>query len=226
MISGVVVGIAPSVIKMRICYLTVILAATTAAKHHSHVDWTAFAAFAAIFSSFAAILVAVFNPWIGYIKAKLELLTEKLEKLYQLVKEERATASEMMIRFRSNVPTKTDGARELEKPAEDFRKFKEGNSDVAILIDLFFREIRSAWRECRDERDQFVICWYNLYNHGIGGKRLQEIATAEIQVMNRYDILERAIRFKAQALGDQRTSVGIIKTAFRDLLAGLFRKKR
>ena len=87
-------------------------------------------------------------------------MTEKLEKLYQLVKKERRTASERMIRFRSNVPTKTDGARELEKPAEDFRKFKEGNSDVAVLIDLFFRGIRPAWGECRDERDRFVIRWY------------------------------------------------------------------
>jgi hypothetical protein len=209
---------------MRICYPIVLLAAATATKHHHHVDWTAITAVAAIFSSFAAILVAVFNPWIGYTKARLELLTEKLEKLYQLVKEERRTASEMMIRFRSNVPTKTDGARELEKPAEDFRKFKEGNSDVDVLIDLFFRGIRPAWRECRDERGQFVICWYNLYNHGIEPKRVQEIVTAQIQVMNRYDLLESGIRFKAQALGDQRTSAGIIKAAVRDLLTGIARR--
>jgi hypothetical protein len=210
---------------MRICYPIVLLAAATATKHHHHVDWTAITAVAAIFSSFAAILVAVFNPWIGYTKARLELLTEKLEKLYQLVKEEGRTASEMMIRFRSNVPTKTDGARELEKPAEDFRKFKEGNSDVAVLIDLFFRGIRPAWRECRDERDRFVICWYNLYNLGIEPKRLQEIVRAEFQVRNRYDLLECNIRFKAQALGDQRTAAGIIKTAFRELLAGIFKRR-
>jgi hypothetical protein len=62
-----------------------ILAAATAARHHHHVDWTATAAVAALLSSVAAILVAVFNPWIAYTKARLELLTEKLAKVYQLV---------------------------------------------------------------------------------------------------------------------------------------------
>jgi hypothetical protein len=51
--------------------------------------------------------------------------------------EERRIASEMMFHYRSNVPTKENG-QELKKPAEDFRKFKEGSAEVEVLVDLFF----------------------------------------------------------------------------------------
>jgi hypothetical protein len=205
-------------------YFTVILAAIAAAKHHHHVDWTAIAAVAAVFSSFAAILIAIFNPWIGYTKARLEVLTEKLEKLYQLVKEERRIASEMMFHYRSNVPTKENG-QELKKPAEDFRKFKEGSAEVEVLVNLFFRGFRGSWRQCQEWRNQFVVCWYNVYNLGIESRRIGELASAQIQVVNCYDLLECDIKFKAQALGSQRTSIGIIKTAFRDLLISINRRK-
>lgn len=110
-------------------YLTAILAAATA--EHYHVDWTAIASvgsliarLAALILSLAAIVVAGFIPWIGYTKARLELLTEKLEKVYQLVKEERATRSDLMIRYHSTVP------------AEDFRTFQAGNAELEVLTNL------------------------------------------------------------------------------------------
>ena len=110
-------------IKSNMCWLTAILAVATATKHYHPVDWTAIAAVAALLSSFAAILVAVFNPWIGYTKARLDPLTEKLEKLYRLVKEQRKEASEMMFHYVSNVPTKTDERGNSKSQQRIFEKF-------------------------------------------------------------------------------------------------------
>lgn len=124
-------------INSKNAFATAILVAAAATKHYHHVDWTAIAAVAALILSFAGILVAVFSPWIGYAKARLDLLTKKLEKLYQLVQEERRKASGMMFHYVSSVPTKSDGPRKPEKPAEDFREFKEGNADAEVLYDLF-----------------------------------------------------------------------------------------
>jgi hypothetical protein len=53
-------------------------------------------------------------------KARLELRSEKLEKLYQLVKEETRKSLTLMIHYGSNV-AKND--QELEKAVEDFRDF-------------------------------------------------------------------------------------------------------
>jgi hypothetical protein len=217
-------------------FLAAAAAATPAAKHHYHVDWTAVAAVAALLSSFAAILVAVFNPWIGYTKARLDLLTEKLEKLYQLVKEERREGSEMMFHYVSNIPAKTDGARELEKPAEDFRKFKESNADAEVLIDLFFPEFSNSSLRCQACQDQFVIRWYDMYNYGIESHRVgdsltteaeklfKELLRAQTHVVDSYDLLERDIKSKARALVDQRTATGIINMAFGDLFKGFAKK--
>jgi hypothetical protein len=52
----------------------------------------------------------------GYTKTRLELPCEKLEKAYQLVKDERRRTSELMIRHRSIVPTKPESAEELKGP--------------------------------------------------------------------------------------------------------------
>ena len=115
------------------------LAATVAAaKHHHRVDWTAITALAAVFSSFAAILVAIFNPWLGSVKARLELLSEKLERLYGQLKEERRINYELMTHYLSFVPPKKDDTQDLKKPAEDFRRFQERNPDIEVLINLFF----------------------------------------------------------------------------------------
>lgn len=110
-------------------YLTAILAADTA-EHH-HVDWTAIASvrsliarLAALILSLAAIVVAGFSPWIGYTKARLELLTEKLEKVYQLVKEEWAN------------PFRLDDSLSFNCAGRDFRTFQAGNAELEVLTNL------------------------------------------------------------------------------------------
>jgi hypothetical protein len=205
-------------------YLIVTLATASVAEPH-HIDWTAIAAvgsliagLAALLSSLAAIVVAVFNPWIGYTKARLELLTEKLEKVYQLVKEERRIASELMIQYHSTIPTRTDSAEELRRgPAEDFRRFQAGNVDLDVFVNLFFPELLGSMQRCGVSRDQFVIQWYNLYNFGIEPQRLRELMNAEAQVRMSYDLLEQDIKVKARALSTQQTGAGLIK-ALGDLL--------
>jgi hypothetical protein len=117
----------------------------------------------------------------GYKKARLEVFSDKLQRLYGLVKEERRSANEMMIHYQSTVPTKTDGARELEKLAEDFRRFKEGNPDIEVLINLYLRALRAPWNR-KTWKDQFVDCWYNLYNHGIESNRAAKLVNAKIPV--------------------------------------------
>jgi hypothetical protein len=131
-----------------------------------------------------------------------------------------------MIRHHSAIPTRTDTAEELKGPAEDFRKFKAGNADLEVLINLFFLDFRVSARRCDESRKQFVVRWYDLYNRGIEASRLQELMKAEIQVSNSYDLLERDIQFKAKALADQRTAIGVINTAFSDLFKGPARKRQ
>jgi hypothetical protein len=202
--------------------VAIALAASTASKHH--VDWTAVTALTALFSSIAAILVALFNPLIGYTKARLETLTDKLEKLYQLVKEENRTGSETTIHYRGNIPTKTDESRELQKPSEEFRKFTDGTVEIEVIAELFFPRLRSCIAECQARRHRFVYRWYELYNHGINEDRLKELVTAEMDVINGYGLIEGNTKIEAKALSSKQTATGLINTTLGELIR-IFRKR-
>jgi hypothetical protein len=202
--------------------VAILLAANTASKHH--VDWTAVTALTALFSSIAAILVALFNPLIGYTKARLETLTDKLEKLYQLVKEENRIGSETTIHYRSNIPTKTDESREVQKPAEDFRKFTKGTVEIEVLAELFFPRLRLCIAECQIKRHQYVNCWYDLYNHGISDDRFKELLKAELELMSAYTLIEGNIKIEAKALSSKQTATGLINTTLGELIR-IFRKR-
>jgi hypothetical protein len=147
----------------------------------------------------------------------MELLTVKLEKVYQLLREERRTGSELMIRYQTNVPQRTESAADLRGPSEDFRRFQEGSADLEVFINLFFPEFLSSFQQCEVWRHRFVMNWYNIYNLGVDQHRALELMNAMAQFSASNDLLERDIKLKARELSKQQTGAGLVR-AFGDLL--------
>ena len=199
----------------------IVLAASASDKHHF--DWTAFTALAALFSSVAAILVAIANPLIGYTRARLETLTDRLEKLYQTVKEERKAAQESMIHHRTYRPD-NDDREALKKSAEDFRKLIEGKAEVDVLAALFFTRLITPAEQCQEARRRFVNCWYDLYNNGATTERLQTLLRAEREAQEAYIFFEEVIKIEALELSSKQTVTGLFNVTFGELFNALRRK--
>jgi hypothetical protein len=201
--------------------VAIFLAASTANKHH--VDWTAVTALTALFSSVAAILVAILNPFFGYTRARLEMLTDRLEKLYQTVKEERKAAQASMIHYRTHRPVDED-REELKKSAEDFRKLIEGKAEVDVLVALFFTRLITPAELCKKARNRFVNCWYDLYNNEVTTLRFQDLLKAEREVQEAYIFLEEVIKIEALELSGKQTATGLINVTAGELIR-IFRKR-
>lgn len=199
----------------------ILLAANTVHKHH--VDWTAVTALTALFSSIAAILVALFNPLIGYARARLEMLTDRLEKLYQTVKEESKASSETMIHYKGFRP---EDSPELKKSSEDFRKFIKGNTEVDVLAALFFTKLITPIAGCQNARRRFVDCWYDLYNNGATTDRFQRLLKAEREVTEEYIFFEEVLKMECLALSSKQTVTGLINVTAGELFKGLRRKAK
>jgi hypothetical protein len=201
--------------------VAILLAANTVHKHH--IDWTAVTAVTALCSSISAILVAVLIPFVGYTRSRLEIVTDRLEKLYQAVKEEAKAATETMIHYRSLRLEEKDGP-ELPKSAEDFRKFIKGTTEIDVLAALYFTKLLAPIAACHNAREHFVNCWFDIYNSEPtipANERFQRLLKSQRQVTEEYIIFEEVLKIESLALSSKQTATGLINVTMGELLKGM-----